>query len=134
METPMRTSNFFNCKIFHFFKYIIKTFTIEFFFFSLLSHCGEVFSSVYQKISSRIQDRDISGTSQDCVQGGTLAFAPLTEKVTEIWDPFTPLTFPNLHSLPPYPYSESKNTNRTISSRTGNLLFFNHLLGLRSSI
>ena len=66
--------------------------------------------------------------------GGTLAFAPLKEYVTETCYPLASVTLPSLQSIPPLPYSESLNTNRTISSRTGNLLFFNHLLGLRSSI
>ena len=61
---------------------------------------------------------------------GTLVFAPLTEYVTEICDPFTPVIFPNLQSIPPLPHSGSLNT---ISSRTGSLLFFNHLFSLRTS-
>ena len=48
--------------------------------------------------------------------------------------PFTAVILPSLQSMPPLPYSESLNTKNTISSRMGNLQFFKHLFGLRSSI
>ena len=62
--------------------------------------------------------------------GGTLAFEPLREYETDTWVPFTAVIFPNLQSIPPFPYSES--TNNT--SMTGIPLFFNHLFWRRSNI
>ena len=59
--------------------------------------------------------------------GGSLTFAPLKEYITETWVPFTAVIFP---------YSESLKTNKTMSSRMGNLLLIpaNNYRALEGSV